>query len=182
LASEPVKVLVGEANTPFYVHETLLRANGPFFDNAFKGPWKEREERTITLTETDPETFNIYLQWLYTARLFCTKEDDERDDADSVAGILYREIERWSHCYKLADFLQSSDFKDALIDTAIEKMIKERCHSTSLPNIIYKYSSKDSVHRKMVVDTIVYIWGRADWENYLYDRSTKICYTIYWYM
>jgi hypothetical protein len=164
---------VGEANTPFHIHETLLRVNSPFFDKALKELWKALGERTVTLSYTKPEIFMIYMQWLYTGRLFCTKADDEfvdeAEDDEKGSG----ENLRWNDCYRLADFLQNFDFKDALIDAAIEKVVKEEYCSSSFARVVYENSGKNSANRKLIVEMIVNIWARDRWERYLSERSTE---------
>jgi hypothetical protein len=111
------------------------------------------------------------MQWLYTGRLFCTKEDGKLIDQ---AGIQSKHVQnnklvfsRWSNCYKLADILQNSDFKDALIDMLLESTVEENCYSSSLSRVIYDHSSKDSVHRKMVVDTLIHVSARDLWRELL---------------
>jgi hypothetical protein len=49
----------------FAVHEALITSRSPFFRNAMQGRWQEAQERTVNLTEDDPEVFSLYLQGLY---------------------------------------------------------------------------------------------------------------------
>ena len=48
---------VGETKQEFYVHESLLRANSRFFDNALKKEWKEGQEAAVDLPVHDPDLF-----------------------------------------------------------------------------------------------------------------------------
>jgi hypothetical protein len=103
------------------------------------------------------------MQWLYTGRLFCTKEDGKFINQARIRSKHNLVNSRWSNCYILADFLQNSDFKDALIDMLLERMVEEKKYISSLSRVIYNHSSKDSVHRKMVVDTLIHVSARDQW-------------------
>ena len=67
LRNDNVKhVFVGEDKASFYVHENILCSASPFFKAAFNGNFKEAAEGDISLPEDDPETFERFLQYLYT--------------------------------------------------------------------------------------------------------------------
>jgi hypothetical protein len=51
------------------VHEPLITSRSPFFRNALQGRWQEAQERTVNLTEDDPEVFTLYTNGLYTGHV-----------------------------------------------------------------------------------------------------------------
>ena len=73
--------------------------------------------------------------------------------------VLDSEWTRWTQCYELANFLQDSDCKDALIDMAIEKMMSDTEYMAELPNLIYSTSQSQSPSRKLAVDIAVNTWS-----------------------
>ncbi|OCK74751.1 hypothetical protein K432DRAFT_468508, partial [Lepidopterella palustris CBS 459.81] len=62
---EPVKILVGAKSKSAYVHDPLIRAHSKFFGNAPSGNWRESQKRCFRLPEDYPETFRLYLHWVY---------------------------------------------------------------------------------------------------------------------
>jgi hypothetical protein len=61
---------------------------------------------------------------------------------------------RWADHYVLANYLQVSDFADALVDVAIEIIGTTGHVSLLLIPIIYKYSRKDSSYRRFALRAI----------------------------
>jgi len=60
-------VLVGDVEKAFSVHRNLIVTSSDFFAKALNGGFQEKGG-TVYLRDGDPEAFEIYLQWLYTAR------------------------------------------------------------------------------------------------------------------
>jgi hypothetical protein len=171
IASQPVIVYVGEARKPFYVHERLLRSYSGFFDTALKKEWKESDDRAINLPDADHKTFTIWVKWVYTGRLFLKKEDDlvtcEGGDTGDVTDKKWLDVDneewlRWGKAYLLGDYLQDTDFKDAVIDSMIAGLLETGYYPYTLASYIYPCSAKTSAHRKLAVDVFVFYWTRTD--------------------
>ena len=92
--------------------------------------------------------FRIYFDWLYSGRLRITYGTK----CDRIT-----EYYAWKACYKLAGFLQDCTFKDALIDTIIEKMVEENIYY-DVYVFIYRNTSLGSPHRKLCVDIALNVW------------------------
>lgn len=160
--SEPITIMVGAAEKKFFVHESHIRSSSEFFDITMNHDWKEKSTRTITLPEQDPEAFAIYIKWLYSGHFFIKEDDNEEEEyGHNDDGILDTEWENWSHSYKLGDFLLDEDFKDALIDMAIERM-RDEVHYVDLPSSIYDYSSTGSPHRQLALDVALHAWPNLE--------------------
>jgi hypothetical protein len=124
--------------------------------------WKEGQGRTINMPETDDEAFNIWTKWLYTGRVYLTKEGDRSKEGYVLTN---REWIRWSACYALSDFLQDPNFADACIDASIEFMRTfNRCPS-NLALWIYNSTQKTSAHRKLAIDAFINCWNREHWKD-----------------
>ncbi|CAO2652618.1 Nn.00g009010.m01.CDS01 [Neocucurbitaria sp. VM-36] len=170
--SKPITIVVGAAGKKFFVHESQIRSSSEFFDNAMNHDMGEKFARTITLPELDPKAFEIYIKWLYSGQFFITEDedddddddDDEEEDTNSHDDYLHdAEWDRWSNSYQLGDFLGDEDFRDALMDMAIEKM-RDETYYIDLPNSIYSYSSAASPHRQVALDAALYLWPHAEFK------------------
>ncbi|KAF1844385.1 uncharacterized protein K460DRAFT_397494 [Cucurbitaria berberidis CBS 394.84] len=162
LDSKIVSVLVGKERQRFYVHETCIRSSSAFFENALNGNSIEASTRTVPLPVSEPIPFAIYFRWLYCGRFYNVEADDvgksdqvDQDQPDD-------EWSEWEDCYKLGDFLQDNDFKDALIDLAIEKMCSDRVLDMTLIEVIYANSGASSSHRKLALDIAALLWTNGD--------------------
>ncbi|USW59572.1 Putative BTB/POZ domain-containing protein [Septoria linicola] len=68
-------VIVGETGhksrpqTQYLVHKELLTSASPFFAAALNSTFAEGMEQTVRLPEEKPESFEWFLQWLYTGTL-----------------------------------------------------------------------------------------------------------------
>ncbi|KAK0272965.1 hypothetical protein LTR35_012636 [Friedmanniomyces endolithicus] len=61
--TQTVEVIVGDAETKFFVHLSIIMERSPFFDAALTR-WKKAGEPT-TLADDEPEIFDYYLSLLY---------------------------------------------------------------------------------------------------------------------
>ena len=162
LSGRCLDVLVGpESPIPFSVHENLIRASSDFFDKAMSHDWKESEERSVSLPEEDPKTFQLYLHWLY-CKTLPVKSDSIRNT----------ELVKLAKAYVLGDRLLDLDFKDKVIDAIIDK---SRSSSLGLYGYmldpatayIYKNTLEGSKARLLFVDLYL---GEGD-KAWLTDRS-----------
>ena len=71
-----VKVLVGEQEQAFTVHEGLICARSKFFRNAMNGNWLEADEKIVRLPDDEPAVFEGYLAVLYLKELPVINEND----------------------------------------------------------------------------------------------------------
>jgi hypothetical protein len=133
------------------------------------------------MPETLARIFEIWVKWLYTGRIFLATETDSTTSADSKGNVSY-EWMRWARCYALGDFLQDSDFKDAIVDAIVEAFLACKQAPFDLPSYIYPHSLEGSAHRKLAVDVQINFWnrerlGRADEypDRFLLDVLTEIC-------
>lgn len=64
-----VTVEIGEEHHVYHAYKALLIHHSDYFRKALKGPWKESKEHKVTLEDIEPNTFDIFVIWLYTQRL-----------------------------------------------------------------------------------------------------------------
>jgi hypothetical protein len=58
-----VVLKVGPNQKAYHVHKALLTHHSEYFLKALEGPWKEAEERTVTLEDVEP-TVGMYMLFL----------------------------------------------------------------------------------------------------------------------
>jgi len=59
-----LKVLVGEK--VFYCHKIIYMCRSPVFKTMLTADMKEKSENSVTITDTDPDTYEMFNQFLYT--------------------------------------------------------------------------------------------------------------------
>jgi hypothetical protein len=77
---EAVTVVVGEDEKRVLIHKNLLCGTSSFFQTSCNGQWSESKDKIVRLREADPESFAIYVNWLYTGQ-----PDVLHDDAGCIA-------------------------------------------------------------------------------------------------
>lgn len=159
IASEPVLVRVGHNGEKRFVHKKLLCESSGFFQNALKGNWTESQDREVKLPLAKDDIFKIWVQWLYTGKIFLTQESDGCEITKISAGI---EWTTWEECYRLGDFLRDMDFLDACIDVVIESMCAANCSPGKLPHLMNSLAPQKSGHRQLALDVFIYCRKREE--------------------
>ena len=95
------------------MHENIICASSDFFKKAIYGPWKESNERLISLSHEEPDIFAIYLNWPYRGTL--------PTRIDEPAPIGNEEYLKLAKAYGLADRLLDQAFKNAVMNAFIDK-------------------------------------------------------------
>jgi hypothetical protein len=62
-------VEIGPLCSKYKVEKACLTGSSEHFRDALKDTSKEGVEELLTLTETEPETFDIFLDWVDTGKL-----------------------------------------------------------------------------------------------------------------
>lgn len=151
LADAPiVNLLVGDTETSFHVHKTLLCDASTFFKATFSSQFKEATKNSMKLPEDDLDTFKRFLSWLYTKKY-----------ALSACGASVLTEERYLQLAKLhvlADKLGVSTLKNGIIDRLFEmkKLPSTRSPQQSTITYVYANSARGSAFRKLLVDW--YTW------------------------
>ena len=159
----PIAVVARPARV-FHVHQDVLGASSFVLQDALNSRPEGSTEPIVLPGSYHERWFRIYFDWLYSGRLritYSTKYD------------VWTEYLAWKAGYKLAGFLQDCTFKDALIDTIIEKMVEEDSYY-DLDSFIYRNTSPGSPHRKLCVDIALSVWS----DSYLgAGNPSRLLYT-----
>jgi len=78
---------------------------------ALNGSWKESQEQRITLPDTEPVDFEVYLEWLYTGQLVPRDTKTDADDGCGTMRCLMAVL-----LYILGNFLDDTKFCNKVID------------------------------------------------------------------
>lgn len=154
------------------VHESALRANSTFFDKALKGDWKEACDKVVLLPETDPTTFEVFVRFVYTGLLFVELPVAENNKMEEPRG---EPREKWKtptlsyRClFMLADYLQASDLRDAILDGIIEVVVptpEVYVFPAEVVTDIYNYTVVGAPFRKLLVDSNLRAWRAKAYER-----------------
>ena len=141
-------IYVGETRALFLVHQDLLSSVSPYFEAALTTGFKEATARTVSLPEDDIESFERFVQWLYSG-VYALSVFKTREMADKR----YLQL---AELYILADKFQVPKLKNDIIDKV------NTTHKAYLPPLsaishVYKNTPTSSPLRKMLVAT--YVWS-----------------------
>jgi hypothetical protein len=96
----------------FVVHEDILCKGSPFFASACKEEWKQGREHYIPLKDDEPSIVDLYLQWIYTGRIFSRPSDEGGSESEEELSILVES-------FIFGEKVQNGDFKDAVVDAIV---------------------------------------------------------------
>jgi len=123
------------------------------------GSWKE-SEGTVRLPEEVSETFGMYVDWLYSGKIFCEEKDDEHLPGTEVVNSCG--LTRLTHLYLLGDKLQDRKLRNAIVDAMIKRVVATNRFPTGEACKLYAGTTTSSIMRRLLVD--FYVWvGQPDW-------------------
>lgn len=126
--------------------------------------WKESKQRSVRLEDDDPDTFQLYLHWLYRGTLPVR--------ADEPGHACNSEYLQLAKAYVLGDKLQDGDFQDIIIDAIIDKWNSKasdghNCFPVgAVVTCIYNNTPESSKARRLLVDICVHNGSKSwlsDW-------------------
>jgi hypothetical protein len=153
--------VVGAQEERFKVHRELLCNNSDFFVSASKKEWMEFQKHQITLPDDDPGVVDLYIQWIYSGRIF------SRQSADGGPGD-GKEFDLLIDGFVFGERVQNGDFKDAVVDALIksfavpDKKGQRWCPAAPWVDRAYAGTPEGSPLRKLLVAMYV-IHGNRTW-------------------
>ena len=168
-----VLVKSGESEKTFYVHETILCANSERLERALNRTWSESEERVVTLQDTEPDVFTLYLSLIY-----------GNHSPEGINDRLKSKLKNMVKLYVLCEKSEDIRGKNAMLEVILGE-IRNRytLPSTSTTKIIYEGTPRNSPIRKLFVDAYVELHSRLsisrtkweDWpKEFLFDLSSQL--------
>lgn len=158
------------------MHQTLVSEQSQFFAKTFSKSWKENVERVVRLPDCQPAHFQLFFLWLYKRCIF--------SGSDALRGAIDPEWSLLAHAWLLGDYLQATDFKDAITDTLIAKVSDTFLGAwQTMHEIIYPRSTHNAPIRRLIADIAACKWENQDiktlrvdpeWAEFLPDLSAAL--------
>ncbi|PVH96596.1 hypothetical protein DM02DRAFT_484747, partial [Periconia macrospinosa] len=172
------KVVVGQEpeQQTFLVHEEILCNCSEFFRRAMNGDWAESSDRVVKLPEDEADTFELYLNLVYTGNIPIKKDtptprdNDASDDEDGFdpLHILVR-------IYILAEKLQDVLAKNQLVRSLLALLVETDRNGyyyrfvAYTIFIIYDETPKNSGLRRIAIHS----YTDPMWEGFLEYHKNK---------
>lgn len=115
---ETIIICVGPELEEFTVHKSVATKSSEFIRAALSNDWKEAKEKRVTIEDTEVQTFENYLHWLYTSELITSTKPNDHSYLPIVK------------LYILGDYLNDSLFCNA----ALERVVKNRYETHGVPS------------------------------------------------
>lgn len=128
------------------VHKNLVCRDSSFFKAACKGAFREAQSNEVKLPDDEPETFDNFVQWLYTR--------DFEKPATEVGGP---DWECFFDTYVLADKLGAPKFSNYVMNVMVHEAETRWDQELSLPDaaavcVAYENTPGSSPLRRFLVD------------------------------
>ena len=137
-----VTLLVGESKKAFYVHQEQLCEVSPFFKAAFTSEFREGSEKRMDLVEEDEDTFDHFIQWLY------SRQYEIPGDGTGSGGFM-----KPLRLFVLAEKFDISKLKNLLM-TKMFAAAKQNSIGLKLSEVAYAYehTPPSSIIRRLLAD------------------------------
>jgi BTB/POZ domain len=164
-----VTVYVGEKRTQFLAHRELLCEVSGYFKAALTGQFAEASKNEITLGDYSADTFDAFLQWLYSKSL-----DLADHSGQFVTGSATIKWTTAIDLYVFAAYIQCPKLGDEVLE-CIWRMVRGPRWSSSLPshdavNAIYGSTPEYCELRRLIIALFVWKRDTGVWKD---CRSSK---------
>lgn len=142
-----VTIFVGNYRKPFYVHEEQLCEVSSFFKAAFTSQFRESWEKTMDLVEEDEDTFDVFIQWLYSQQY--EMPEQKTGDSGFVEPV---------KLFVLAEKFDISKLKTLLMTKMFARGQLPGSRPPRLSAVVYAYehTPTSSTIRKLLADWYAY--------------------------
>lgn len=130
-------VLVGVEKVKYTVHTDIICARSDFFKAACKEHWQEGQARVVPLPDTEPDTFQMYMDLLCNRLVY--------DNASSSLPLI--------KFYVLGNFLGDVKTRNQAMRLLLSPK-QEDCPSTVSVDFVWKNTTSGSLLRKWAIDMI----------------------------
>ena len=150
-----MSLLVGSDRRNLIIHRSHLERTSPCFQSDVKSAPLREDGAVIVLREEDPETLNLYFNFVYTGAIPCQRSATPVFDGIATPDVEGTELAK---LYLLGEKYQDVRLRDAAIRSIFAKGKNfhtrtggGRFLTGSAVDIIYKGSNEDSPAREVMV-------------------------------
>lgn len=155
--SDTLTVLVGRDGNveEFTAYKSYLTKSSEFFRAAMNRDWKEAQENSVTIQDHEPETFDAYLGWLYSANISLDKDKCQLClKLKSASGSPCNKVHslELARMYVLGDYLSDKHFRNAVIDLMKKGALASDCYlpASTVQYIWNRTTSGDPLRKSML--------------------------------
>ncbi|KAF2112095.1 hypothetical protein BDV96DRAFT_456384, partial [Lophiotrema nucula] len=147
----------GDKQKSFNLYKDVLTFHSTYFRNALKHEWVEGQSKIITLTEDDPDVFQIFSYWLFSKRLYHPDPAIQASDLNDIP-LTFRRI---CEIYVLGDMRGIPELCNATLDLFFAKMMAQWVFPCDQLNHVYDNTPDKSPLRQLCLDDYVK-WGSVE--------------------
>lgn len=149
-----ITTIVGSHNKKHYnIHAGLLKHYSSFFRRGLSAGWSEATTRTFTLTEDDPNIFQLFFHWIYSGKLYSTLT------VDGQVPISFMDL---CELFIFGDARGIPELCNVAIDTIFQKFANEWGYPTLVLQPVYDHTPESSKLRIFLADIAVQTYGFAN--------------------
>lgn len=159
-----VKIIVGPERKAFLINEALLCETSDFFHAAFRGGFREASEKEMELPEESPESFGLFINWLYSHTInnifdppdFCRRDPLSEEKEGGIGTKAFLEFEK--RILKLWIFSEKfllQPFFEYIQDDIVTLNYRAFEFQPESIAFVWENTSEDSPIRKFLVDMAV---------------------------
>ncbi|KAL8808503.1 MAG: hypothetical protein Q9182_000054 [Xanthomendoza sp. 2 TL-2023] len=170
-----VRVGSGADARSWIIHKKLLTHHSPYFAAAFGKSFREATTDSIDLSEDDVLAFELFVQWLYTGRLFMTWGENGGNYELNGKIIIQETPDFASVVWALGDKLACPAFQDHAMLLIVARF-KDGLLDKETARLFYRISPPGSRLRQLAVDQFLWNIGHGwfdctFWENTYGEES-----------
>lgn len=151
---------IGEEET-FSLHREYLVTVSKYFKNMFKGSFREKKDKNVSLDDVDPMVFKIFIEWLHGRKVLDIEGNEYKGDIyDCDCDVEEDSFGRLIHLYIFSDQYDIPQLRRDALDAFIN--FSYACPHLCPPNLIghvYENLPSKSPMLRFLVDEYVCFWS-----------------------
>jgi hypothetical protein len=159
----------------FHVPTSLATKSSKFIKAALSRGWKEAQEKRISLPDTDPDTLEGYLNWIYTQRITLQHNSGPCEPCETKGtpgNCVYAHSLSLLMMYTLGDYLNDLQFCNAVVDQMVAMKNSEffRCViPADAIGWVWEHTASDTPLRNYCLEIWKAILPQENMRSYLED-------------
>ncbi|KAE9381306.1 hypothetical protein N431DRAFT_321692, partial [Stipitochalara longipes BDJ] len=150
---EIVTIYVGPEKKPFIIHKEVACLHSPVFKTAFESTFVEGQTQSYVLEDTEPEIFQLLVQWLYSKTFqFSLSDADIVSLSASTRHWASTSDEKIMAAKAIAGYLQIPRLQNLVIDRLEDLRVHCNLIAFGTLNYLYETFPPEALIRKLVFE------------------------------